>query len=355
MSNKQIIHLVHIPKTAGSSLLADLWAKMSKNNGCLIDLYQVTRQNCRALTPHLDVTKEYWSSGEIQSARELTLNMKDAVTESFFNRGVGQYHEKLEGKNLIVHYHISGNTKLIKCASLQTDQSRKHSILFSLRDPLKRTRSHFNALNRAIKNCRNVKLWDAMFDNGLLNGELINYKDIDAINSGLSSAGESFEITQNEINSMKFLKLYQIRWLLSYILCKTSEDRDKIIFEMEPAQVESLFLKNSHKLDTKEMFHYSYLNSDGALILNESFYDILDSIGCEGYTLDFHHPMTKASKGDLDNSWSEGLSSDLLYWLDREEKLLSTILPADMKTASLGLDVFDELQNEMMSEISFQI
>ena len=74
MSNQQSIHLVHIPKTAGSSLLADLWSKMSKKNGCLIDLYQVTRQNCKALTPQLDFSKEYWSSGEIQSARELSFH-----------------------------------------------------------------------------------------------------------------------------------------------------------------------------------------------------------------------------------------------------------------------------------------
>ena len=204
--------------------------------------------------------------------------MKNAVTEDFFNRGVSQYHKKFEDKNLLVHYHFSGNTKLLE-RFLPHDKSHKHSILFSLRDPLKRTRSHFNALNRALKNCRNVKLWDLMFDNGLLNGELFDHREIDAINSSLSSVGELFEITQTEINSMKLLQLYQIRWLLSYILCKTSDDRDKIMFEMEPAQVESLFLKNKYKLENSEIIHFSYLNSDGALTFNKSFYDVLSAVG----------------------------------------------------------------------------
>ena len=49
-----------------------------------------------------------------------------------------------------------------------------------------------------------------MFDNGLLNGELFDHREIDAINSSLISVGELFEITQTEINSMKLLQLTKL-------------------------------------------------------------------------------------------------------------------------------------------------
>ena len=319
------IHFVHIPKTAGSSLWADLCQKIPKNNVGLIDIYQESREQCKVWAPELAKHRARWPVEIINAAKEIDYAMTAALTKDYFETNKAATDNKTYHQ--LLHYHTAGNPRLVKSVVRDNCQTNEHAILFSLREPIARTVSHINSLYSDSERIIDVNLAEALYLNscftdewvGDLLKELHNKLDIDRFRRKLSS---------REINSLNFLKLYQIRWLLSYLICDDFNDRSKVLFEMSPTEVEHLFLEAKHLLASDNV-HFFFLDSNGEKFFNSKFQKVLDLVGIHDYRLDSHHQGTKTVKHISNVQFSQMLDNEFRYWLNRENKIIRMLLDQD--------------------------
>ena len=323
----QSIHLVHLPKTGGSSLHLDISKKLLEQDGCFFDHFDLTRSNCEQFMPGLEKEHGNWTIQEVKSAQSFSYMVNKRVTNELFGQLVDPNNEWFL-KHHLIHYHIAGNSSLISnFFGNQNSEKRSHLLVFTLRDPILRTLSHLEHLRKYSPIIHEKKLWPAIFINSNFGHDFLNYDFCQNIETVAGWFSESRYSICKFASNLNFLKLYQIRYLISFFVCQSFEDRQKVLFKLGPEQIENIFLNLKSQLKNDKRIVYTYLSSKNNIVIHERLAETLHSAGCKNYNLDVHHKLTQTKKTITASEFIDNISQDLRFWLDREKRMLKLILP----------------------------
>ena len=266
------LNLVHIPKTAGSSIHIELTEKTLKSGGAFVDIFDLMIKRVQGKKPG-SLTVEKLDKLRFQIAREQQQKFLWQREAKFFDSKFSK---------ILVHHHMSGISPVKGSMLCQPRSFQKFNpIIINLRCPTGRTLSHFaHFLNNP-----------GFMSDFMSFAEAQKYGMIN-LNPRSTKRFEKYEFVSlcHEIRSVWY---YQIRYLLSLIIECDYQKKYDIVHNWSAEQVLDNFAKHAHKFSAQSTIGVSFLNRRGEVRFSSSAKKILDAFGVDNFKLKFHYRETK--------------------------------------------------------------